>query len=145
MTCDPVVFIWTSGDRGDIVALMHAKPRPANNPEFREATCPRVALVWRVGAKLKQRELAVEGGAADDDDLCCQLTSISAGTLDGQTQVRVSGAGHPCRGGTAYDGTDVIYTWTGKALASPLDLSVWFHRCNYFTLRLINFWVNQYP
>ena len=109
-----------------LVPDTHPTPQPPD-PVFRHVVCPRVALVWRVGAKLERRELAVNGGALADDDLCCNLESIGSGADSGSTLVRVGGAGHPCHGGTAYEATDVIYTWTGKALASPLDLSVDYH------------------
>jgi hypothetical protein len=110
-----------------LVPGMHPRSRSPDDSVLRDVVCPRVALVWRVGAKLERRQLALDGGALDDDDLCCNLESIEAGVDSGQTLVRVAGAGHPCHGGTAYEATNVIYAWTGKALASPLDLSVGFH------------------
>jgi hypothetical protein len=91
-----------------------------------DIVCPRVALVWSAGG-LHRRELAFDGGPLNDTSWCCQLESIAAGTLDGKTRVRISGSGHPCGGGTAYEATDALYEWNGKSLASPLDISIGFH------------------
>ena len=88
--------------------------------------CPRVELVWSTG-KRRHRALAFDGGPLADPAWCCHLDSVAARMLDGQAVVRISGSGHPCGGGTAYEATDAVYPWNGTALASPIDLSIDYH------------------
>lgn len=111
--------------RGACLALVPGTARTQPADDF-GVVCPRIALVWSAGG-LHRRELAFDGGPLDDTSWCCKLESIAAGTLDGKTLVRVSGVGHPCGGGTAYEATDALYEWNGKSLASPLDISIGFH------------------
>ena len=114
------------------VALVRGKPAPKapdDDPESRDVVCPVVALLWK-GAKpaLERQELTASGtGALGDDSVCCNLTAIAAGTLDGKTLVRVRGQGRDCNGGTADSAADTFYDWTGGALRATLDASVGFH------------------
>ena len=59
--------------------------------------------------------------------MCCNLSSIAAGTVGGKMLVRVRGHGRDCNGGTADAASDAFYEWNGKALSSLLDASVGFH------------------
>jgi len=118
------------------VALLHGKrpPKaPDDDPESRDVVCPVVAVIWK-GAKpaLERQDLpsgsaSGSGGALGDDSVCCNLSSIAAGTMDGKTLIRVRGHGRDCSGGTADSASDTFYEWTGSALRSALDASVGFH------------------
>ncbi|MBC7973921.1 MAG: hypothetical protein H7138_02970 [Myxococcales bacterium] len=65
-----------------------------------------------------------KAGTADaisDSSICCNLTSIAAGTRDGKHLVRVRGDGRDCNGGTADATTDLYYEWKGTSLTTVLD------------------------
>jgi len=111
------------------VALVEGtRPAGASAEDSDDVVCPRVALVWK-GARpaLERSELTSKGGALGDDSVCCNLSSIAAGTLDGKTLVRVRGQGRDCSGGTADTASDVVYEWKGTALTKTVDVSVGFH------------------
>jgi hypothetical protein len=114
------------------VALVRGKRPPkaaGDDPDSQDVVCPVVALIWK-GAKpaLERQELTASGtGALGEDSVCCNLSSIAAGTLDGKTLVRVRGQGRDCNGGTADSAADTFYDWTGASLRSALDASVGFH------------------
>ena len=114
------------------VALVRGKASPKapdDDPESRDVVCPAVALIWK-GAKpaLERQELASGGsGPLGDDSVCCNLSSIAAGTMAGKTLVRLRGQGRDCSGGTADTASDVFYEWNGTTLSSTLDASVGFH------------------
>lgn len=112
------------------VALVPGKRGPKSageDPEVRDVVCPRVALVWKTAKGLERQELTGGGGVLGDDGVCCNLSSIAAGTMDGKTLVRVRGQGRECSGGTADIASDAFYEWKGRALTSTLDASVGFH------------------
>ncbi|HEX3761946.1 MAG TPA: hypothetical protein VHW23_24770 [Kofleriaceae bacterium] len=115
------------------VALVHGKPAvksPDDDPESRDVVCPRVVLAWK-GAKssLELQDLSGgdPGGALADDSVCCNLSTIAAGTVAGKTLVRVRGHGRDCSGGTADAESDMFYEWNGKALTPGLNASVSYH------------------
>lgn len=116
------------GAKAACVALFPGKPDvEVTSPDYDTgAGCPRAELVWSSG-KRQHRVLAFAGGPLADPVWCCRLDSVAAGNLDGQTVVRISGDGHPCGGGTAYEATDALYSWNGTALDSPIDLSIDYH------------------
>jgi hypothetical protein len=112
------------------VALVPGKrgPKAADeDPEVRDVVCPRVALVWKTTKGLERQELAGGDGVLGDDGVCCNLSSIAAGAMDGKILVRVRGQGRDCSGGTADSASDAFYEWKGRALTSTLDASVGFH------------------
>lgn len=115
------------------VVLVHGKPaaRSADDdPESRDVACPRVVLAWKGGKPgLDYQDLSGSdvGGALSDDSVCCNLTSIAAGTVGGKTLVRVRGHGRDCNGGTADSASDAFYEWNGKGLSPAFDASVGFH------------------
>lgn len=115
------------------VALVHGKAAPKSpddDPEARDVVCPRVVLAWK-GAKpsLELQDLTGSdpGGALADESVCCNLSTIAAGTVSGKTLVRVRGHGRDCNGGTADADTDMFYEWNGKALAPGINASVSYH------------------
>ena len=115
------------------VVLVRGKPAAKgsdDDPEARDVVCPRVVLAWK-GAKagLDYQDLSGSdpGGALGDDSVCCNLTSIAAGTAAGKTLVRVRGHGRDCSRGTADSATDAFYEWNGKALSPAFDASVGYH------------------
>jgi hypothetical protein len=116
------------GAKAACVALVPGSPGvKTTSPDYDvETVCPRLELVWSTG-KRRHRALAFDSGPLANPAWCCNLGSIAAGTLDGQTVIRISGEGHPCGGGTAYEATDAVYLWNGTALASPIDLSIDYH------------------
>jgi hypothetical protein len=115
------------------VALVHGKPAPKgpdDDPDARDVVCPRVALAWKgakAGLELQDLSGSDPGGALGDDSVCCNLSSIAAGTVGGKALIRVRGHGRDCSGGTADTASDVFYEWNGKALSATLDASVGFH------------------
>lgn len=115
------------------VALVRGKPAAKgadDDPESRDVACPRVVLASK-GAKadLDYQDLSGSdpGGALGDDSVCCNLTSIAAGTVGGKTLVRVRGHGRDCSGGTADSASDAFYEWNGKGLAPAFAASVGYH------------------
>jgi hypothetical protein len=115
------------------VVLVRGKPAAKgsdDDPESRDVTCPRVVLASK-GAKagLDYQDLSGSdpGGALGDDSVCCNLTSIAAGTVGSKTLVRVRGHGRDCSGGTADSASDAFYEWNGKGLSAAFDASVGYH------------------
>lgn len=112
------------------VALVPGKPRPKTDdgdPEIRDVVCPVVAVVWKGGKALERKELPASAGALGDENGCCNLSAIAAGTLGGKTLIRVRGQGLACGGGNSDTASDAIYEWAGGALTLSLDASVGFH------------------
>ncbi len=115
------------------VVLVKGKPAAKgsdDDPESRDVVCPRVVLAWK-GAKagLDYQDLSGSdpGGALGDDSVCCNLTSIAAGTVGSKTLVRLRGHGRDCNGGTADSASDAFYEWNGKGLSPAFDASVGYH------------------
>jgi hypothetical protein len=115
------------------VVLVRGKPAAKaadDDPESHDVTCPRVVLASK-GAKadLDYQDLSGSdpGGALGDDSVCCNLTSIAAGTVSGKTLVRVRGHGRDCSGGTADSASDAFYEWNGKGLSPAFDASIGYH------------------
>jgi hypothetical protein len=114
------------------IALVHGKPVPKgpdDDPEVRDVVCPVVALIWKGPRPALERQELTAGGSGPlgDDSVCCNLSSIAAGAMDGKTLVRVRGQGRDCSGGTADTAADMFYEWSGAALHPSLDASVTFH------------------
>lgn len=112
--------------RGATAACIALVPgTPAKHAEPDDVTCPQAVLVWKA-ARLERQSLttASTAGTADaisDSSICCNLTSIAAGTRDGKHLVRVRGDGRDCNGGTADAATDLYYEWKGTSLTTVLD------------------------
>lgn len=114
------------------VALVRG-PKPAksadDDPDSKDVVCPRLALIWKSSKPaLERRDVTpADAGALGDDSVCCNLTSLAAGTVGGKTMVRVRGHGRDCNGGTADTASDVFYEWNGSALGVLFDASLGFH------------------
>lgn len=114
------------------VALVPGVPAPRgpdDDPEVRDVVCPVVALFWKGARPTLERQALSPGGSGPlgDDSVCCNLSAIAAGAIDGKTLVRVRGQGRDCSGGTADTASDMFYEWSGTALRPSLDASVGFH------------------
>jgi len=115
------------------VVLVRGKPAAKgadDDPESRDVACPRVVLASkgaRAGLDYQDLSGSDPGGALGDDSVCCNLTSIAAGTVGGKTLIRVRGHGRDCSGGTADSASDAFYEWNGKGLSPAFDASVGYH------------------
>jgi hypothetical protein len=118
------------GTSAACVALLPGKPKPRSDdgdPEIRDVVCPVVAVVWKGGkSTLERKDLAANAGAVAEENGCCNLSAIAAGTQGGKTLIRVRGQGLACGGGNSDTASDTIYEWNGGALAVSLDASVVF-------------------
>ena len=117
------------------IALLPGTPSTAkksdDDPSLRDVVCPVATLVWKTDKLERQPLTLVPGtdtaGPLDDDSVCCNLSAIAAGTLDGKTLVRVRGGGRDCNGGTADTDSDMFYELAGKTLKPAVDASVAYH------------------